>query len=139
VTTTAPIPEPPPAAPPEETATPDVYERVHAGAAFARLRAAHRSFALPATIAFASWYLSYVLLSVYAPDLVGATLFGHVNVALVLGLAQFASTFAIAWAYSRRAARLVDPLAERVRAEVGAVAPRVRATRASAVPTGEGA
>jgi uncharacterized membrane protein (DUF485 family) len=37
--------------------------------------------------------------------------FGNVNVALLLGLGQFVSTFAIAWGYSRYASRHYDPQA----------------------------
>jgi len=69
-------------------------------------------FIVPATIAFLAWYLLYVLLSAYARDFMGTVLFGHINVALVLGLGQFLSTFGIAWGYSRYASRNFDPQAE---------------------------
>jgi uncharacterized membrane protein (DUF485 family) len=41
-------------------------------------------------------------------------LVGNINVALVFGLLQFASTFFIAWLYARHAGRELDPLAERL-------------------------
>ena len=48
---------------------------------------------------------------------------GNINVALILGLLQFASTFLIAWLYSRHAAAKLDPLArsleQRYNEEVG--------------------
>ncbi|MEU1667748.1 DUF485 domain-containing protein [Streptomyces sparsogenes] len=88
---------------------PPPYAEVQASAEFGELRRAHRSFAFPLTIAFVSWYLLYVLLSNYADDFMGTKLAGNINVALVFGLAQFLTTFLIAWWYSRHAAAKLDP------------------------------
>jgi uncharacterized membrane protein (DUF485 family) len=41
----------------------------------------------------------------------GTKLVGNINVALVFGLLQFVSTFAIAWLYSSYAGRELDPIA----------------------------
>ncbi|MFD0066283.1 DUF485 domain-containing protein [Streptomyces sp. NPDC056690] len=87
-------------------------------AEFAELRHAHRSFAFPLTVAFIAWYLLYVLLSNYAGDFMGTKLFGNINVALVLGLAQFLTTFLIAWWYSRHAATKLDPRAEAIKSRM---------------------
>ncbi|WP_406107702.1 DUF485 domain-containing protein [Streptomyces sp. NBC_01003] len=87
-------------------------------AEFAELRHAHRSFAFPLTVAFITWYLLYVLLSNYAGDFMGTKLFGNINVALVLGLAQFLTTFLIAWWYSRHAATKLDPKAEAIKSRM---------------------
>nr|WP_246097361.1 DUF485 domain-containing protein [Streptomyces botrytidirepellens] len=86
---------------------------------FGELRTAHRSFAFPLTIAFVSWYLLYVLLSNYAGGFMGTKLVGNINVALVFGLAQFLTTFLIAWWYSRHAAAKLDPRAEAIKARLG--------------------
>ncbi len=43
---------------------------------------------------------------------------GNINVALIFGLLQFVSTFLIAWLYSRYADRNLDPVADRIRAEM---------------------
>ncbi|MCX4668209.1 DUF485 domain-containing protein [Streptomyces sp. NBC_01381] len=85
---------------------------------FGELRRAHRSFAFPLTIAFIVWYLAYVLLSNYAGDFMGTKLFGNINVALVLGLAQFLTTFLIAWWYSHHAATKLDPKAEAIKSRM---------------------
>ncbi|GAA3108155.1 DUF485 domain-containing protein [Streptomyces rectiviolaceus] len=85
---------------------------------FGELRKAHRSFAFPLTVAFIVWYLAYVLLSNYAGDLMGTKLFGNINVALVLGLAQFLTTFLIAWFYSRHANAKLDPKAEAIKSRL---------------------
>lgn len=94
-----------------------VYERIQAGERFRELRRRYRSWAFPMTVAFLVWYLLYVLLSGFARDFMSARLFGHFNVALIFGLLQFASTFLIAWAYSRHAATKLDPIADELRAE----------------------
>ena len=100
------------------THEPPDYTEVQASAEFGELRRAHRSFAFPLTIAFILWYLVYVLLSSYAGGFMGTKLFGNVNVAFVLGVAQFLTTFLIAWWYSRHAAAKLDPKAEAIKARL---------------------
>ena len=89
-------------------------------AEFGELRRAHRSFAFPLTIAFISWYLLYVLLSNYAGGFMGTKVVGNINVAFVFGLAQFLTTFLIAWFYSRHAAAKLDPKAEAIKSRMEA-------------------
>ncbi|MGW4204651.1 DUF485 domain-containing protein [Streptomyces sp. NPDC004726] len=118
----------PPPPPPPDTATgpaqptTEQFIEVQESAEFGELRRAYRSFAFPLTIAFIAWYLLYVLLSNYAGGLMGAKVFGNINVALVFGLAQFATTFLIAWFYSRHAARQLDPRAEAIKSRMEAEA-----------------
>ncbi|WP_183094844.1 DUF485 domain-containing protein [Nocardioides stalactiti] len=89
-----------------------VYDQLHATEEFAELRRRYRSFVFPATVAFLSWYLLYVALSNWAGDLMGTKVVGNINVALVFGLLQFATTFLIAWVYSRYSTARLDPLAK---------------------------
>jgi uncharacterized membrane protein (DUF485 family) len=103
---------PPPAVTDEALAT------RHDDARFLDLKRSLFRFVIPATLAFLAWYLLYVLLSAFARDFMGTVVFGNVNVALLLGLGQFVSTFGIAWAYSRYASRRFDPAAESLRAEI---------------------
>lgn len=113
---------PQPGFPPDGTVTAtdlSELERPEESAEFLALRSSFRGFAFPVTLGFLLWYLLYVLLSCYAPGFMAATLFGHINVALLLGLAQFASTFAIAAWYARFAARHLDPPAARLRERYG--------------------
>lgn len=105
----------PPAGPAAEE-----FERVQQSAEFAELRRSYRSFAFPLTVAFIAWYLLYVLLSSYAGGFMGTRLFGNINVAFVLGLGQFATTFLIAWLYARHAAAALDPKAEAIKARMEA-------------------
>ncbi len=87
---------------------------------FGELRRAHRSFAFPLTIAFVTWYLLYVLLSNYAGGFMDTIVVGNINVAFVFGLAQFLTTFLIAWWYARHAAEKIDPRAEALKARMEA-------------------
>ncbi|MEV0964183.1 MULTISPECIES: DUF485 domain-containing protein [unclassified Streptomyces] len=100
--------------------TTERFVEVQESAEFAELRRAHRSFAFPLTVAFILWYLLYVLLSNYAGGFMGTRLFGNVNVAFALGLAQFATTFLIAWFYARHAAGKLDPGADAIKSRMEA-------------------
>jgi uncharacterized membrane protein (DUF485 family) len=94
------------------------FEQVQASEEFQGLRRTLRRFVFPATLLFLAWYLLYVLLTAYARDLMAKKVFGEINVAYVLGLLQFLSTFVIAWVYSRYANRHFDPVADRLRAQI---------------------
>lgn len=100
------------------SAPPERYAGVQRSDEFAGLRKALRGFVFPMTAAFFLWYALYVILSAYARDFMSAKLVGNINVALVFGLLQFASTFLIAWFYSRYADRKLDPIADRIRGEL---------------------
>jgi uncharacterized membrane protein (DUF485 family) len=95
------------------------YVAVQQSEEFGELRRRLRSFVFPMTIAFFLWYALYVLLSAYARGFMGAKIVGNINVALLFGLLQFLSTFLIAWFYSRYAAQKLDPLADKIRDEMG--------------------
>lgn len=101
----------------ERSAPPDGtdYTQVQQGAEFGELRSVYRSFAFPLTIGFIAWYLLYVLLSNYAGGFMATKVVGTINIAFVLGLAQFLTTFLIAWWYSRFAAAKFDPKAEAIK------------------------
>ena len=88
-----------------------VYAELHDSAEFAELRKRFRGFVFPATVAFMVWYLLYVVMSNWATDFMATKVIGNVNVALVFGLLQFASTFAIALLYRSYMNKNVDPLA----------------------------
>jgi uncharacterized membrane protein (DUF485 family) len=98
-----------------------VYRELHDSADFAELRRRYRSFAIPFTVAFLAWYLLYVVMSNWANDFMNTRLVGNINVALVFGLLQFASTFLIAWLYARHMNDKVDPLARTLEQRYGQV------------------
>lgn len=88
-----------------------VYDELHARPEFTELRRLYRGFVFPATVAFLTWYLLYVVLSNWAHDFMSTKLVGNINVALVFGLLQFVTTFLLAWLYSRFSTARLDPLA----------------------------
>jgi uncharacterized membrane protein (DUF485 family) len=96
-----------------------IYQELHDSEEFAQLRRKYRGFAIPWTVAFLVWYLLYVLMSMWATDFMSTKIVGNVNVALVFGLLQFASTFLIAWLYARHMNRHVDPLASSLEERYG--------------------
>ena len=93
-----------------------IYEELHGTAEFIELRRRFRRFVFPATAAFMGWYLLYVVMSNWATDFMNTQVVGNINVALVFGLLQFASTFLIAWLYGRYMHKNVDPLARELEA-----------------------
>lgn len=91
-----------------------IYDTLHEEPDFHQLRRLYRGFVFPATIAFLSWYLLYVVMSNWAHDFMSTQLWGNINVALVFGLLQFATTFLLAWIYSRFSTSRLDPLARKL-------------------------
>lgn len=91
-----------------------VYARLRETPEFGELRHRYRAFVFPATLAFIAWYALYVVLSMWAPDLMSHKLVGNINVALAFGLLQFVTTFVLAWLYARYSNRHLDPLARQL-------------------------
>nr|WP_042184164.1 DUF485 domain-containing protein [Kibdelosporangium sp. MJ126-NF4]CEL16118.1 FIG00525068: membrane protein [Kibdelosporangium sp. MJ126-NF4]CTQ94044.1 FIG00525068: membrane protein [Kibdelosporangium sp. MJ126-NF4] len=94
------------------------WREVQDSAEFTELRRRLRRFVFPMTGLFLVWYLVYVLLADYAHGFMSTRLFGNINVALVLGILQFVSTFVITMLYVRYANRKLDPQAEKIREEI---------------------
>lgn len=94
-----------------------VYLAVQRSAAFQQVRRRYRSFALPVSAAFLLWYLAYVVAATTAPGLMARPVAGVLNVAMAAGLAQFATTFLVTWAYVRHARLRRDRLALELRWE----------------------
>jgi uncharacterized membrane protein (DUF485 family) len=88
-----------------------VYDRLAATPEFEQLRSRYRGFVIPATVAFLAWYLLYVVMSNWASGFMNTQVIGNINVALIFGLLQFATTFGLAWLYSRFSNASLDPLA----------------------------
>ena len=97
-----PEPGPGPEPLPQESAA-AVYRHVQEGEEFQEVRRAYRSFVFPACAAFLAWYLLYIVAAVTLPEVMDRQVAGPFNIAWVLGLLQFASTFLITWLYARHA------------------------------------
>ena len=95
--------------------TPEEYLAAQRSPEFVDLKRRFRAFAFPMTAAFFSWYLLYVLLSTYAHDFMATEVFGNVNVGILLGLAQFVTTFVITHLYVSHANKRTDPIADEMR------------------------
>ena len=91
------------------------YEAVRASRDFWTIHRRFGSFVVPACVLLLSWYFLFVIVAVFAPGFMRASVFGAVNVGLCFGMLQFASTFAIAVGYRRWARRRLDPLTDRLR------------------------
>ncbi|WP_438853678.1 DUF485 domain-containing protein [Agromyces sp. M3QZ16-3] len=94
------------------------YPAVQQSPEFQELRKTHRSFVFPVLTACLVWYFAYVLLAVYAHDFMSTRVFGSVNVAMVLGLAQVVTTFAVTMWYVHYANKHLDPRSEKIRTEI---------------------
>ncbi|GAA2325872.1 membrane protein [Streptomyces caniferus] len=95
----------------------EVYLAVQRSAAFQEVRRRYRRFVLPGTAGFLAWYLAYVIAATAAPGLMAHRVAGALNVAMLAGLGQFATTFLLTWAYARHARMRRDSAALDIRWE----------------------
>ena len=82
---------------------------------FQELRSKQRGFTFPLAIFGIAWFVVYVLLAMYAPSFMSTRVFGNVNIAILLGVAQFVTTFAITWAYVKYADKNLEPRSRAIR------------------------
>ena len=94
------------------------YIAVEQSSRFQRLKRTQRSFIFPLAVFFLLWYFAYVLLAAFAPEFMGQRVWGDITIGLILGLAQFVTTFGITMAYVSFANRKLDPLATEIREEL---------------------
>ncbi|MFC7456000.1 DUF485 domain-containing protein [Brachybacterium sp. GCM10030267] len=118
--TSSPQGTPGPVPDPDEPLTPtaEQFLAVQKSEEFGQLRRSFRGFAIPMTIAFLVWYLSYVLLSTYATGFMSIQVVGYLNLGTIFGFSQFLMTFLITWAYIRHANKSLDPISSRIRGEL---------------------
>ncbi|ASU80229.1 DUF485 domain-containing protein [Actinopolyspora erythraea] len=95
------------------------FTGIAGSAEFGELRSRLNRFVLPMTALFLLLYIGYVLLAAYAPDFMGEPVFGNINVGLLFGVGQFASTLLITTLYVRFTARRVDPEVDELRETTG--------------------
>jgi uncharacterized membrane protein (DUF485 family) len=104
---------------------PYAHETHRHDADLAALRSAYRLLRRISTLTALGSFVVYVVLSCYAPGLMGSKITGELSLGMALGVLQLVVTFAAVFWYGRSAQRSVDPLA--------------RAVRERAVPTGQNA
>jgi uncharacterized membrane protein (DUF485 family) len=81
---------------------------------FKELVRKRRSFVLPGTIFFLSWYMGFILLTAYAEDFMARRVYEGLTVGYCLALTQFVMVLALGILYLRKSDRDYDPLAARV-------------------------
>ncbi|MFE9625238.1 DUF485 domain-containing protein [Streptomyces sp. NPDC006527] len=79
------------------------------------LRSAYRLLRRISTLTALGSFVVYVILSCYAPGLMGSKITGELSLGMALGILQLVVTFAAVSWYGRSAQRSVDPLARAVR------------------------
>ena len=87
---------------------------------FRQLVSARLRFVLPATVFFLVYYFLLPIGNGLAPDLMKTKVIGEVNVAYLFALSQFVMAWTLAYLYIRKANRVFDPLAAKLRARAAA-------------------
>ncbi len=93
--------------------TPVDWEAIERSPGFQELVHRRRSFVIPCTIFFLTWYLGFIVLCAYAPDFMGERVYQGLTVGYCLALTQFVMVFVLGIWYLRKADDVFDPLAER--------------------------
>ena len=87
------------------------WEAIEASPEFQELVRTRRSFVLPGTIFFLSWYMGFILLAAYAEDFMSERVYQGLTVGYCLALTQFVMVLVLGIMYLRRADKVYDPLA----------------------------
>ena len=90
------------------------WERIERSPEFQELVHKRRSFVLPATVFFLSYYMGFILLCGYAEDFMASSVYEGLTVGYCLALTQFLMVFVLGILYLRKADRDYDPLALKV-------------------------
>jgi len=95
-----------------------VWADTQASPEFQDLKRKFRGFAFPLTVAFLVWYFLYVILTAFAREWISTPVVGNINIAFILGLLQFATTFLIMWLYERHSSHSLDGPSDALRDKV---------------------
>ena len=87
------------------------WEAIEASPVFQELVHKRRSFVVPGTIFFLSWYMGFIVLAAYAEDFMSERVYQGLTVGYCLALTQFVMVLVLGIMYLRRADRVYDPLA----------------------------
>ena len=87
------------------------WEEIEASPAFQELVRKRRSFVLPGTIFFLTWYMGFILLTAYAEDFMSERVTEGLTVGYCLALTQFLMVLVLGLMYLKRSANTFDPLA----------------------------
>ena len=87
------------------------WRAIEASPEFQELVRKRRSFVLPGTIFFLSWYMGFILLTAYAEDFMSRRVYEGLTVGYCLALTQFLMVLVLGLMYLKRSANVYDPLA----------------------------
>jgi uncharacterized membrane protein (DUF485 family) len=90
------------------------WERIESSEEFRELTRRRHGFLAVASLAFLGCFLAYLLLATFAPGFMGTRVLGGVPVAFLAAVSQVLMTWAVTWAYLRKADAEFTPLEERV-------------------------
>lgn len=94
------------------------YVAIQQSSEFQDLRRRYRGWVIPVAAGSLIWYFAYVLLAAYAHDFMSQKIVGNINVALILGLLQFVTTFGVTALYIRHADKVLDPATKLIREQM---------------------
>jgi uncharacterized membrane protein (DUF485 family) len=89
------------------------WAEIERSSAFQELVRKRKSFVLPGTIFFLTWYMGFILLTAYAEGFMSERISEGLTVGYVLALTQFLMVLVLGLLYLRTAANVFDPLAEK--------------------------
>ena len=89
------------------------WEAIEASPEFQELVRTRRSFVVPATIFFLSWYMGFVILAAYAEDFMSERVYQGLTVGYCLALTQFVMVLVLGLMYLSRSDKVYDPLARK--------------------------
>jgi uncharacterized membrane protein (DUF485 family) len=90
------------------------WEAIEDSPEFQELERTRRSFVVPATIFFLSWYMGFIVLAAYAEDFMSESVYQGLTVGYCLALTQFVMVGVLGIWYMRKSDREFDPLADKV-------------------------
>ena len=95
-----------------------VWIETQASPEFQALKKKFRNYAFPVAALSLAWYFLYVILTGFARDWISYQVFENINIAFLLGIFQFVTTFGIAWAYDRHSTKHLDDASDKIARQV---------------------
>ena len=95
-----------------------VWIETQASPEFQALKKKFRNYAFPVAALSLAWYFLYVILTGFARDWINVQVFENINIAFLLGIFQFVTTFGIAWAYDRHSTKHLDDASDKIARQV---------------------
>jgi uncharacterized membrane protein (DUF485 family) len=102
----------------DPTADGNRYIALHDSPRFRTLRRQSNSFIGWASVLFYGWWFLVILLAAFAPDFYRKEIIGPINVGLLFVFVSLNLVVAVSSAYMRFARERLDPLSERLRADL---------------------